>query len=195
MKKIFILTVFSVLAISASSQSNLTALQYSIGFGTGNVKDYTSPASFRGFTLDYRNLVTPSIGVGIDLGWNVFYDEMPDDVYEYKNLTFSGKQWRYSNHFPMLGAIDYYLNPDDRYTPFAGLGIGTMYTLQNTDMSTYTFEKDAWHFAIRPEIGVIIKAAPGVGLMVASKYYYGFKAGDLPSQGYFTVNVGFVFVP
>jgi hypothetical protein len=29
--------------------------------------------------------------------------------------------------------------------------------------------------------------------MIASKYYYGFKAGDLPAQGFVTINVGFVF--
>jgi hypothetical protein len=39
----------------------------------------------------------------------------------------------------------------------------------------------------------MVEAAPGTSLMVASKYYYGFKAGDLPAQGYVTVNVGFVF--
>jgi len=195
MKKIFILGVFSVIAISAFSQSNITALQYSMGFGTGNMHDYIKPASFRGFTFDYRNLVQPNIGVGVDIGWNVFYEELPDDVYEYKNLAYSGKQWRYSNHFPMLAAADFYMQPGGNVSAFAGLGIGTMYTLQNTDMSTYTFEKDAWHFTIRPEIGIIYKAAPGVGLTIASKYYYGFKAGDLPSQGYFTLNVGFVFIP
>ncbi len=195
MKKIFFLTILSVITISAFSQTNLTALQYSMGFGAGEMHDFINPASFRGFTVDYRSLVRPNVGVGVDIGWNVFYDEMPDDVYEYKNLTYSGKQWRYSNHFPMLAAADYYMKPDAQVSGFAGLGLGTMYTLQNTDMSTYTFEKDAWHFVIRPEIGVIIKAAPGVGLMLASKYYYGFKAGDLPAQGYFTINVGFVFVP
>lgn len=195
MKKIFILTLLSVITLAAYSQTNVTALQYSIGFGTGDMKEFISPASFRGFTVDYRNMVRSDLGVGIDIGWNVFYDEMPDDVYEYQNITYSGKQWRYSNHFPMLAAVDYYMNPNEKLITFAGLGIGTMYSLQNTDMSAYTFEKDAWHFALRPEIGVIIKAAPGVGLMLASKYYYGFKAGDLPSQGYFTLNVGFVFVP
>jgi hypothetical protein len=195
MKKILILTIFFVVGISAFSQRNLTALQYSIGFGTGDMHDFISPASFRGFIVDYRNLVQPNLGVGVDFGWNVFYDEMPNSTYEYKTVAYSGKQWRYSNHFPMLAAADYYMTPDANIVPFAGLGIGTMYTLQNTDMSTYTFEKDAWHFALRPEIGLLIKAAPGVGLTINTKYYYGFKAGDLPSQAYLTVNFGFVFVP
>jgi len=166
-----------------------------MGFGAGNMHDFIGAASFRGFTIDYRNLVQPNIGVGVDIGWNVFYDEIPDGTYEYQNLTISGKQWRYSNEFPMLAAMDFYLKPDETINPFVGLGLGTMYSLQNTDMSAYTYEKDAWHFALRPEIGVILDVAPGMGFMVTSKYYYGFKAGDLPAQGYFTINVGFVFIP
>lgn len=194
MKKIFIITIFSVIAISAFSQSNFTALQYSMGFATGNMHDYISKASFRGFTVDYRNMVQSNIGVGFDLSWNVFYDELPDDVYESGNLTYSGKQWRYSNHFPILVAADYFFSPSSTVYGFAGLGLGTMYSLQNTDMGTYTFERDAWHFVLSPEIGLVLEAAPGVGFTVNSKYYYGFKAGDLPAQGFVTINVGFVFV-
>jgi outer membrane protein len=193
MKKIFIITIFSVIAISAFSQGNLTALQYSMGFGTGDMHDFISAVSFRGFTIDYRHLVQPNVGVGFDLSWNVFYDELPDDVYESGNVTISGKQWRYSNHFPMLVAADYYYQPGSTVSGFAGLGLGTMYSLQNTDMGTYTLERDAWHFVLRPEIGVLLKAAPGVGFTVNTKYYYGFKAGDLPAQGFVTINVGFVF--
>jgi len=193
MKKIFIIAIFSVLGMSVFAQSSITALSYSIGFGTGDMHDYISKTSFRGFTIDYRKLVQTNVGVGVDIGWNVFYEEKPYDTYEYKDITYSAKQWRYSNHWPVLVAADYYMNPGEQISAFAGLGLGTMYTLQNTDMGAYTFEKDAWHFALRPEIGVLIQPAPGVGIMLASKYYYGFKAGDLPAQGFVTINVGFVF--
>jgi len=195
MKKILIIAIVSVLAISAFSQSSLTALQYSIGFGTGDMHDYIGKASFRGFTVDYRKLVQPNVGVGVDIGWNVFYEEKAWDVYEgQNNVTYSGKQWRYSNHFPMLVAADYYMNPNSEMSVYGGLGIGTMYTLQNTDMGAYTFEKDAWHFALRPEVGILYQPSPGTAFTIATKYYYGLKAGDLPAQGFFTINVGLVFI-
>jgi hypothetical protein len=194
MKKILISTLLLVMAISAFSQTGFTAIQYSMGFGAGNMHDFISKASFRGVTLDFRKLVTTNVGVGADFAWNVFYDALPEDTYTNGDLTYSGKQWRYSNHFPMLAAASYYLKPNEKINPFVGFGIGTMYTLQNTDMGTYTFEKDAWHFAMRPELGIIINAAPNVSLMISSKYYYGVKTADLPAQGYFTINVGFVFI-
>jgi hypothetical protein len=194
MKKIFFVAVFSLLVGTAFSQSNFTSLQYSVGFGTGDMKEYIGAVSWRGFTFDYRNFVRSDVGVGLDMGWNVFYEEMPDDVYESENITYAGKQWRYSNHWPVLFAADYFMEVDGRITPYAGLGTGIMYSLQNTDMGTYTFERDAWHFTLRPEVGLMIEPAPGMGLNIVGKYYYGFKAGDLPAQGFFTLNFGFVFV-
>ena len=193
MKKIFFIAGFLLLMGTAFSQSNFTSLQYSVGFGTGDMKSYIGAVSWRGFTFDYRSYVRSDIGVGLEMGWNVFYEEKPDDVYEGENVTYAGKQWRYSNHWPVLFAADYFMETGGSITPYAGLGIGTMYSLQNTDMGMYTFEKDAWHFALRPELGLIIEPAPGMGVNIVTKYYYGVKAGDLPAQGYFTLNFGFVF--
>jgi outer membrane protein len=195
MKKIFITLIILVSGIWIFAQNGITTVQYSMGFGTGDMHDFIGKASFRGFTLDYRKLVQPNVGVGVDLGWNVFYEEKAWDVYEgQNNVTYSGKQWRYSNHFPMLVAADYYKDVNAELSAYGGLGVGTMYSLQNTDMGAYTFEKDAWHFVVRPEIGILFQPSPGVGFTIASKYYYGFKAGDLPAQGFVTINVGFVFI-
>lgn len=191
MKKIFII-LFCTIAFSSTAQS-LTAIQYSMGFGTGDLGDYIGAASFRGFTIDYRKLVQPNIGVGFEVGWNVFYEERSFDTYTQGNRSLSGKQYRYNNQFPMLFAADYYLKPGEQINPFAGLGIGTMYSLRNTDMGQYTLEEDAWNFALRPEIGVLFEANPNMSLAVTGKYYYGFEAGDLPSQSYFALSVGFVF--
>jgi len=191
MKKIFII-LFSVIALSSSGQS-ITAIQYSMGFGSGDLGDFVGQPSFRGFTIDYRKLVQPNIGVGFDLGWNVFYEEKSYDTYTAGTVSYSGKQYRYNNQFPMLFAADYYLKPGEQINPFAGLGIGTMYSLRNTDMGMFTVEQDAWNFALRPEIGVLFEANPNMSLAVTGKYYYGFEAGDLPAQSYFALNVGFVF--
>ncbi len=191
MKKIFLL-LFVIVSIPAFSQ-HLTSLQYSMGFGTGDLGDFIGKPSFRGFTLDYRKLVQPNVGVGIDAGWNVFYSEKGYDVYTIENLSYSGKQYRYNNQIPVLFAVDYYMNYDEAVTPFAGLGLGTMYSRRNTDMGQYTLEEEAWHFAIRPEVGILYDMNEGISFSVTGKYYYGFEAGDLPSQGYFALNFGFVF--
>ncbi|MFN8255911.1 MAG: outer membrane beta-barrel protein [Bacteroidales bacterium] len=192
MKNLIYILLFIIFSSSAFAQGGLFSMQYSMGFATGDLHDHIQKASFRGFTMDYRKFVNPNVGVGFDIGWNVFYEEKPYDTYEYENLTYSGKQYRYDNCFPMLLAASYYLKPDQLVNPYVGVGLGTMYTLRNTDMNMYTFEVDSWQFALRPELGIIIEPNPGVGILIGSKYYYGFETGDLKGQGYFTLNVGIV---
>lgn len=190
--KILSFILFIVAGVPAFSQ-NITSLQYSMGFGTGDLGDYIGKPSFRGFTIDYRRLVQPNVGIGVDAGWNVFYAEKEYDVYTVENLSVGGRQYRYNNQIPLLFAVDYYLSPDDAINPFVGLGLGTMYSRRNTDMGQYTLEEDAWHFAIRPEVGLLYELSPGFSFSVAAKYYMGFAAGDLAAQNYFALNFGFVF--
>jgi hypothetical protein len=190
MKKLLIIAILSVSSVMAFSQGSYTSLQYSVGIGTGNMHDFISPMSWRGFNIDYRSLVQQNLGVGVDFSWNVFYDELPYSTYNNGNMDYSGKQWHYSNNFPMLLAFDYYVDPDADLSTYVGLGIGTMYTIQNNDMSMYTFETDAWQFCLRPEVGINVYASESTSLCLTGKYFYGFKSGDLDAQGYFAIGVG-----
>lgn len=190
MKKIAFIFLLFVSTVAVGQ--TITSLQYSMGFGTGDLGSYIGKPSFRGVTLDYRKLVQPNVGVGFELGWNVFYQGQSGETYTQGKVTYSGNQYRYNNQFPILFATDYYLSPDEPVSPFVGFGIGTMYSMRNTDMGLYTLKEDAWNFTLRPEVGVLIEASPEVSLMITGKYYHGFKAGDLPTQSYFALNIGFV---
>jgi outer membrane protein len=186
--------MISLLAYRASAQSNV-AITYSIGFGTGDLGDFVSAPSFRGVTFDFRKMVQPNIGVGLTFGWNVFYDELASDTYTLGNASLTGKQYRYSNNFPMLATGTYFLKPDETVNPFVGMGIGTIYTLRNTDMNLYTLEQEAWNFALVPEVGIQYALQNGACLHTSLKYNYGFKAGNEldAAQSYLSLNIGFAF--
>jgi hypothetical protein len=191
MKKVFYIFLFSVIASTAVAQNSLVSWQYSIGFGTGDLHDYISSASFRGVTFNYQRFVRPDLSTGLEFGWNVFYQEKPFGTYTRGDFDYSGKQYRYSNNFPMLATINYYLRRDEAINPFAGLGIGTMYSIKYMDMGSYGFTSDAWPFVLKPELGIIYKT-DGASISLSSKYYYGFKTSDLPAQSYITINLGLV---
>jgi hypothetical protein len=197
MRTILYSVLFSLITTSVFSQSSLIALQYSVGFGTGDIHEYTKPISFRGATFDYRKFIKEggNLGIGMDLGWNVFYEEIPYNTYNYNGIFYSGKQFRDSNHFPILLSADYYFNPGMQFNPFFGLGAGTMYSLSTNKMNFYSFENKAWQFALSPELGFIIELDYGVGLLVCSKYYYGLETTKMNGQGYFTLNVGIALQP
>lgn len=195
MKKLIIILAISIVAnISVlNAQQNYTSFQYAIGFGSGDLSDYISKASFRGFLFEYKNsFINENILIGVDIAWNAFYENV-DDVYTEGDASISGKQWRYSNHFPLLISAEYLFLPDNSLRPFVNFGLGTMYTQHRLDMNVYSFEQDAWSFAIKPEIGAIYDMGNNSGLKLAAKYYTGFKSGDLETQSYFSISAGIVF--
>ncbi len=194
MKKIFLAIVLTAfIAVSQlKAQESLFSIQYSMGFGMGDLKDFNSSASFRGMGLEYRYLMQPAIGIGFETGYNLFYDHENYATYTQGTESISGVQYRYTHAVPVLAAADYFLKPDTQFNPFVGLGIGTLYTYRDLDMGMYTQESDAWQFALRPQIGVLISTA-NLDFIVGAKYFAGFKSGDKEGQQYFTLNLGLVF--
>jgi hypothetical protein len=192
MKKVLYILLFTVIASPSMAQKSFISWQYSIGFGSGDMHSFINPVSFRGVTFNYNKFVQAGVAVGIEAGLNTFYEKKSWDTYTTGNFSYSGKQYRYSNSVPLLFTASYYMNPDEDLIPFAGLGIGSLYTEKRSDFGTYSFTNDAWQFAIKPELGIIYKTE-GASLSISSKYYYGFKGGDLPATNYFTINIGLVF--
>lgn len=186
----------SCLAAGVAQAQDNFAFTYSMGFGTGDLGDFISQPSFRGANLEFHKAVQPNIGVGLIVGWNVFYEALDRDTYTYGNSSLNGKQYRYSNNVPLLLSTNYYFKPGEKFNPFVGLGIGTIYTKRNTDMNLYTVKQEAWNFALQPEVGFHYMLSDGAALIVAGRYNHGFKAGNelTSAQSYFTLNVGFAFL-
>lgn len=194
MKKIFYIFILTGLisVTQAFGQRQMMGFEYSMGFGSGDMKDYVDAASFRGFAFEYHSFVQPQIAVGFETGLNVFYESRAYDTYTYNNFSISGKQWRYIHAVPIIAAADYYFSKGNPVNPFIGVGIGTIYNRRDLDMSVYTFYTDAWQFAIRPELGVNINASPNMDIRLVGKYFGAFKTSDMDAQTYFTFNIGFV---
>jgi len=195
MKNITYITLLFILSIGGAFAQSNTTVSYSMGFATGDLGEFIEKSSFRGLSIDYRKLINPKVGVGVTFGWNVFYQENGVDTYTIDNVSLTGKQYRYSNNFPMLVAGTYYLKPGEMINPFGGFGVGTIYTQRNTDMSQYTLKQKAWNFAMQPELGVLIEMNNNTSFSISGKYSHGFQAGNEldESQSFFSLNVGFSF--
>ncbi|MDH4057179.1 MAG: porin family protein [Cyclobacteriaceae bacterium] len=194
-KKLFFIALLLCTAGALKAQK-YTGITYSIGFPSGDLTDFIDKTSFRGINIDYKNLIQPNIGIGFSVGWNVFYTDMDEATYTVDNISIWGKQYRYANYIPLFINANYYLKPDESLNPFVGLGIGTMYSLRNTDMNLYTYKRDAWNFALQPEVGLLFDTENGMALNVSARYTYGFQAGSelTEAQSYFSINLGFVFM-
>lgn len=195
MKKTLLSILICVSVTALVHAQSHTTITYAVGFPTGDVGDFISKTSFRGANFDYRYRINPNVAVGALVGWQVFYEAKPSDTYTIDNVSLTGKQYRYSNHVPLLVTGTYFFNPDADIKPFGSLGIGTIYTRRNTDMNLYTVKQEAWNFALQPELGAEFKLNDYAGVVVSAKYFYGMAAGNdlAKAQSYFTLNVGFAF--
>lgn len=169
----------------------ITNFSYSMSFPSGDFSDYISDPSFRGFSFGYARFVKPNVTVGINLGWSVFYEEKGYDTYNQGTASLTGKQFRTNNTAPIMGNVNYYFKQSDKVNTYAGMGLGLVYNLRNTDMYVYTLEESSWNFALQPEIGLEYKTDRKWAITAAAKYYYGFESGDIQAPiSYFALNLG-----
>ena len=189
----FILIIGLTMPSIVKAQSGYTSIQYQMGFGMGDLGDYIEKASFRGAVLDYQKNLSTSISVGGEFAWSTFYEKKEYDTYTVDQHSLSGIQYRYSNMFPMLACVEYSLKPDGEVRPFVNLGIGTMYTIRETDMGLWMVEEKAWQFGLKPELGVIYDVGMNSSVKLEGKYYMGIGGSKLENQSFFAISAGMVF--
>jgi outer membrane protein len=96
---------------------------------------------------------------------------------------------------PLYAAVDYYLlEEDEPMRPYVGLGIGTLYSHRFLDMGLYEVTDESWHFALRPEAGVLVEANSGLSIMLTGRWNYAFETSDVVAQQFFTINIGAAFL-
>jgi outer membrane protein len=197
MKKIIFLILFGSLTLTSKSYGQLESyisMQYAVSFSTGDMNDYISAASWRGFLMEYRAPVKNNLYAGVDVGWNVFYERKDYDTYTVGTESLSGIQYRYQNTVPILASFDYVLLSESSLKPYVGLGIGTLYSERATDMNLYRLEEKTWQFALKGEAGILYNLSYNTSVKFAAKYYTGFKTNTLDTQGYISLSLGMAWV-
>ena len=196
MKAFIVLFIFILASgVQQSFSQSTFSVQYAINFPMSNTKDYIEKTSFRGFGLDYRYNMTPNLAVGIGGGWYTFYEKKDYDTYTAPGdeLSVSGIQYRYLNAMPLVLAGDYYFSPEEKFSPFVGLGIGITYVELNTQMGQFDVEIDTWQFNLAPEAGIRFGVGPGVWGLLSARYNNNFETSELDAQSYLTLNVGLMY--
>ncbi|MCU7552960.1 hypothetical protein OCK74_27855, partial [Chitinophagaceae bacterium LB-8] len=101
MKKIWILVLLLSCSASLWAQhhryGSSFVMSYPIAFPMGDLKDYVSKVSYRGISLEFNKWQKSNLEVGLESGWNVFYERVEDKVYTDKTASISGVQYRYTN--------------------------------------------------------------------------------------------------
>ena len=196
MKKIIILIAIVTLIVpfTAFAQGGYMSVEYVVGFPTGDLGEYIGSTSFRGAVIEYQKYLKNNLSVGVETGWSAFYERKDYDTYSEENVSVSGIQYRYSSQLPILISAEYNFRPEATLKPYANFGLGTMYSRRDTDMGLWYVREEAWHFALKPEVGIMYELNLNSSFNLSAKYYTGLASGDLETQSYLALGAGFVFL-
>lgn len=192
MKRIIFIVLITGVFITQSFAQSSFSIQYSMGFG-GSMNDFITSTAVRGATFEYKMYPQPNISIGIDAGWNHFYERRAFDTYTSGTVSLSGIQYRYADAVPIYITPSYYFAPGENINPFIGVGVGTMFLSRYVDMGVYRVTEDEWHFALKPEVGALVSLNPEMDLILAFRFNNAFATSDTKEQNYLTFNVGFVW--
>lgn len=188
--RFFCLAIFALLGSQAASgQDSFFGLSYNTAMPLGETQDFIDAYSWRGVSMEWRWFLQEQLSAGIFFGWNVFYKKLTDD-FEFENGALSGTQLRTVNALPILATGHYYFASELEFRPYAGLGIGTYRTLQNTTIGIFEVENNKWQFGFAPSVGATFPVGYNLMANLEVRYNYAAKAGDALNHSYLGINLG-----
>ncbi len=161
---------------------------------------YVDATSYAGAKIEYRKMVTSNISIGTEIAWNSYYEHKPYQTYNYDaNTDITTDLFTYNYTLPLALNAHYYFSTNSIFVPYAGLGLGAMYSTPRLYFNIYEIDEENWGFLVRPEIGTVIKfdKTAEVGVLVGARYSYAtnneevFDITDLQSIGF---QLGFVWL-
>ncbi len=201
MKKILISAlVIAGFAMNVNAQTSYWTFSWPISMGIGSTNEYIEKTSFRGISITGASFLTDNISIGGEWSWEVF-DEIKRDLPPREITTdgvtgnISGTEYRYLNTIPIFVNSHYYIGENGALRPFVGMGIGTVYVDQRTDIGFVSIQSQTWRFGVQPEVGVFIPMGlSGVGVSLKAKYRYATKTSDVEALNMFSFGIGFGFM-
>ena len=193
---IFASMFFSGLCIAQPKGSNEWHGNWEFGVPVGN--NFVTSFSALGFSIGYSRFIQENTAVGIESGWNNYYEYAPRKTYEFESGAATTDLYKYIYTVPIVLNLTHYYKLNDVLSPFIRIGLGAQYSEQNLYYNVYETKNTNWGFVAIPEIGAIIhfnKFSPW-GLNLAVRYKFSSnKATDLNINSIQTLNfaVGFAY--
>jgi len=187
MKKVagLMLVMLLLTGLSYGQRAYIAGMSYMISSPTGNSKDFVDKTSYVGFSLEGRKFVSDHFSLGASLQWNAFEQEEAGP----------GLAKHTMNAYPLMATVHAYPTNNDKFIPYAGLGIGAVRVYQRKERVMSLDEQDAWLFGLAPELGAVVRLGTDVGMMFNIKYIQAFESKDkMPAQTYFSVSIGFLWL-
>ena len=182
MKKTYTVALISILLIAVSFRTKAQSGYlpngfYLFGWDVNvplNNKNFIDRTSFAGGKAEGRFFVTPNISVGGEISWSSLYQYAPKKTYEFDNGAVTTDLYKYIYLLPMNLNAHYYFKTDGQLMPYAGLGLGAMFSEQDLYFNIYNLHETNWGFLVKPEAGVLLKFGENSrsGIVFGVRYNY-----------------------
>lgn len=215
MKRIYILSliagffIFSNTAFSQEADATgfirtyaqpggMLTFDWVIGVPTGDMNDnFISKTSTRGFSMEYRYMLSGPFSVGGGFSWQGFYEKKDRSTYVFDDGAITSSRFNYLYTFPLFVNVHYYPLKNNFLYPFIGLNVAMVSIDKQDQIGQYYVQDKSWQFALQPEIGALIKMSPGsgFGFVVKAKYNYMFyNKGNYNNLSQINFHIGASFV-
>ena len=172
----FIVFIFFIL-LATSALAQMEGNVISIGWNTVKPlsnEDFVSKTSSSGLRVGFSKIVNERFGYGLEGGFNTLNDYVPRQTYEYPGGAITTDIYNYLNYYTLMASGQYYIVQTKNFIPYAGLAMGVAFTEYRQYYNVYNDSDAKTGFAIRPEIGTLIRINEDSrwGLKAAASYDY-----------------------
>src|SRR5215472_9976544 len=158
------------------------ALNWEVAGPIGDFQNYIKNWSLLGFSLEARYLVKKNISVGGSFSfnrWEQTYNQISIPIYlpnANANGTATGPVYRYNDMFGLRANAHYYFGEGGGpIQPYAGFGIGGVWSYAYQQIADLTATQDSFNFIVSPEVGVLwtlLQGTTSLALNLAFRYTF-----------------------
>lgn len=175
MKRSIILSVCLLSGIVGFSQEKYIYLNLDINKPASNTA-WIDDVSIAGGKVGYRGFIRPNFSAGLDIGWSNFDQYEPTSTKPVTNGAITTDYFHYIYSYTGVASGQYYFKEEDedRFFPYAGLGLGANMNEYVLYYNIYEDSERSWGFLARPEVGLLYRFTDhgSLGIMAAIHYDY-----------------------
>ncbi len=161
--------------------------------------DYVSQISARGLRIGYREMINDHFFAGFDFNNSSYTKYKARRTYSSATGAVTTDLFNYTYNYGITLSGEYYFKVEQRFMPYAGIGLGASYIKYKQFFNVYSNQSDSWGVLVRPQAGVQIrlKDESKWAFQAALHYDYSsaknkdFELGSFSSIG---INVGIIML-
>jgi hypothetical protein len=191
---LFTLLFGSAVAYSQKGTVKLDAA-YKAAVPLGNFKNLITETSGRGWEAAVLYSVTDAASVGLQTGFQDFYQKYDRQVFHGQGSALSAVVTNSVQVIPLLLKGKYLLTQNSTVQPFAALGVGAALVQYRKYYGQFADSRSKVGFAAQPELGVYMPVGryKRAGVQVAATYnYLPYKANDADGLHHAAIKAGVV---